>query len=165
MTSYILENSNFEKDIIYEWNIESLHVLSEPLNNFSNFVRKIKWNLVAKLEISGETYSEYGYGETVFDVSDLNFSELISFENLTFDTVVSWIKSQSDIENQLKTQLLDRKIYVTNIMELPWKTPETPEVIESNVEIISTNFPEETPQELTALIPTEEPAASAGETP
>lgn len=144
MTSYILENSAFENDIQYEWSIDSLHALSEPLNNFSNIVRKVKWSVTAKLEISGETYSEYAFGETIFDVLDLNANDLIPFENLTFETVVSWVKSQSNIEDGLKNQILDRKIYVTNIIQPPW---ETSEVIENNVEIISTNFPEETPVE------------------
>ena len=150
MTSYLLENYNYEKDIQSEWTIESLHVLSESLNDISNIVRKIKWNVVVKLEVSGETYSQYGYGETVLDVSNLNYNELIPFEDLTLDTIVSWIKSQSDIEDTLKTQLLDMKIYVTNVIPLPWKTSEILEEIESNVEIISKNFSEqskETPVE------------------
>lgn len=148
MTSYLLENSDFEKDIQSEWTIESLHVLSNPLNNVSNIVRKIKWNLIVKLEVSGETYSHYTYGESIFDLSDLNFNELIPFEDLTLDTVLSWIKSRSDIEDKLKTQLLDNKIYVTNEMQLPWEPLEvSSEVIENNVEIISMNFQEETPIE------------------
>lgn len=150
MTSYLLENYNYEKDIQSEWTIESLHVLSESLNDISNIVRKIKWNVVVKLEVSGETYSQYGYGETVLDVSNLNYTELIPFEDLTLDTIVSWIKSQSDIEDTLKTQLLDMKIYVTNVIPLPWKTSEILEEIESNVEIISTNFSEESHVDSTA---------------
>ena len=145
MTSYILENSSFADDIRYECDISALHALAEPLNEFSNVVRKIDWNVWAKLEISGQTYAELTFGETIFEVSDLNLNSdtFINYENLTIDIISSWIDEQNpNIKENLKNQLLDRKIYVTNILPLPWETSQS---VETEEPATTEEPPSETP--------------------
>jgi hypothetical protein len=159
MTSYILENSFLVDNIQYEWNISGLHAISQPLDGFSNIIRKIDWNLWAKLEVSGQTYAEFIYGDVVFDISnlDLNSDTFISYENLTLDNVVSWIEEGNPtIRENLKNKLLDRKIYITNMVSLPWQTSQT----------VETEEPAATTEEPVASEPaatTEEPAATTEE--
>ena len=84
-------------NIQYEWNISGLHAISQPLDGFSNIIRKIDWNVWAKLEVSGQTYAEFIYGDIIFDISnlDLNSDTFISYEDLTLDNVVSWIEENN----------------------------------------------------------------------
>jgi hypothetical protein len=148
MTSYILENSSLVDNIQYEWNISGLHAISQPLDGFSNIIRKIDWNVWAKLEVSGQTYAEFIYGEIIFDISnlDLNSDTFISYEDLTLDNVVSWIEENNPtIRENLKNKLLDRKIYMTNMVPLPWQISQTIETEEPTT--------------------TEEPAATTEEPP
>lgn len=155
MGSNILENSNFEKDIQYEWNIDALHVLSEPINNFYNIIRKVKWSLWVKLEVTGQVYSEVMFGESTFSIPDLDTENFILYENLSPDIIINWIKiAMPTIEDDLKQKLLSQQIYATNEMQLPWIEQNSSTV--NNVEIISTNFPEETTIEETAVEPVAE---------
>ncbi len=123
MSSYILENSSFASDIEYEWAITELQVLSEPLNDFHNIVRRIKWCLFANLKVSEEIYSEMVMGENTINISELNLDNntFISYENLTPDIVISWIEQMNpEVKETIKNKLLDRKIYKVKTMSLPW---------------------------------------------
>ena len=153
MTSYILENSFLVDNIRYEWNISGLHAISQPLDGFSNIIRKIDWNVWAKLEVSGQTYAEFIYGDIIFDISnlDLNSDTFISYEDLTLDNVVSWIEENTpNIRENLKNNLLDRKIYITNMVPLPWQTSQ----------IVETEEPTTTEEPVTT---TEEPVTTTEE--
>ena len=64
-------------------------------------------------------------------------------QNLTIDIISSWIDEQNpNIKENLKNQLLDRKIYVTNILPLPWETSQS---VETEEPATTEEPPSETP--------------------
>ena len=132
MSSHILENSSLIDNIKYEWDIRLLFALSEPLNGVPNIIRKVHWTASAILELLGETHAESIFGEISLNISELNYHNLIPYENLTSDNIISWIKADNpDIEENLKNLLLDKKIYLLKIVELPWETSQSAETEES----------------------------------
>ena len=131
MSSHILENSSLIDNIKYEWDIRLLFALSEPLNGVPNIIRKVHWTASAILELLGETHAESIFGEISLNISELNYDNLIAYENLTSDNIISWIKADNpDIEENLKNLLLDKKIYLLKIVELPWETSQSVETEE-----------------------------------
>jgi hypothetical protein len=148
-------------NIVYSWSINNLQVLSDPLNGFSDIVRKITWNLIASLEFSGETYSELSYGEIIIDVSKLNLDNdtFVPFENLTKEIVISWIEQQKpNIKEDIKNRLLDRNFYKVKYVNPPWKQlisePEPPqEEIDLSTQPEPINITSFSSEESTSSIP------------
>jgi hypothetical protein len=149
MTSYILENFCSENDIQYEWNISSLETLIDPVGEFYNVIKKIKWDLTAKLEMDGQFYTQYVIGELNPRFLDLNADTFIPYKNLTLDNVISWIEQNNPtIKESLKNELLNTQIYRSQQIGLPWEIYQSAE----------TEEPAATTEEPAAT--TEEPALS-----
>ena len=98
MSSHILENSSLIDNIKYEWDIRLLFALSEPLNGVPNIIRKVHWTASAILELLGETHAESIFGEISLNISELNYDNLIPYEN--------YIPIQNDLSDLQKVVFL-----------------------------------------------------------
>ncbi len=93
---------------------------TDALDNHSKFVQNVLWVAIGTDGVNTVTQD----GASAFKLEPQ--SSFISFENLTEETVVDWIKAQSELEvriNEILQKKLDEKSGVISVETegaLPW---------------------------------------------
>jgi hypothetical protein len=78
----------------YEWSVAQVELI--PVGDLRKVVHKCFWKCAAT-GTSGKTVEQYGVIE--LDVSNLNPDTFVSFDNLTEEQIVTWIKSKVAVQS------------------------------------------------------------------
>jgi hypothetical protein len=114
--------------ITYTWKVTGVKTKNE--GSFSDAVVQTYWEKIGTDENGNEGKFS---GATPFTTSGLDQSAFVSFNELTEEIVLAWIKSvvvgsyEEHVNNQIQKQI-DQKINSVTEQSLPWAapTPETP---------------------------------------
>ena len=78
----------------YEWSVAQVELI--PVGDLRKVVHKCFWKCAAT-GTSGKTVEQYGVVE--LDVNNLNPESFVSFDDLTEEQIVTWIKSKVAVQS------------------------------------------------------------------
>ena len=112
--------------LTYEWKITGIKKASS--NDLSNVIVQTYWNVIGKDENGNEgAYS----GATPFDLSKVDPDNFVTYESLTEEVVIGWIKNavlgsfNDFVEGQIQDQIasIDTEQDQVNEGDFPWSPP------------------------------------------
>ena len=111
--------------ITYTWQILSLKV-SDELPDFPKAVVQVKWRKTGVDEDGTEAHFD---GSSKISTKSISPETYITFDNLTEDDIISWVRGIDDrgngaVDKMIQAAIIEKKNAVESTIELPWKKTE-----------------------------------------
>lgn len=119
--------------LIYKWKITSLNKTDDPSVELNDIIVQTRWTVTGADEDGNEgTFS----GATPFEPDQVDPNNFTTYENLTEEMIIGWIKNVVDntpsykehIDGQIQKQIdaIIKPVVEVTGDTLPWATPVTP---------------------------------------
>lgn len=113
--------------LTYTWKIKTLKKTSG--NNLNDVIVGTQWELTGT---DSDGNDGVFHGATPFELSKVDSANFVAYENLTEETVLTWIKAVvvgaywDHVNEQINKQINNKKNPIVDVNDLPWAAPASP---------------------------------------